>query len=148
MFSTRFARTTVVVLALAALATAGSAAALAQTGDPITLGPGSIAVDKNYRFSINLTCPASAEATPCEGILSIWTAYAIKPYRTIAKKKWVVGAFEYKADAGQTVKVPARVLGGGAAQLALTGSVKIRADIVNAGAKVGSQLLTLTKKRR
>jgi hypothetical protein len=143
MIRTRFARIIVTAAALAALAVASSSAALAQEGVGIKVGPGPLKVDKNYRYTFDLTCPASPESTPCEGILSANTASAIKPYRTLPKKVWIVGAFPYKAQAGQTVKVPGRVLGGGAAQLALTGSVKIRVQIVNGGAVVGTQLVTL-----
>jgi hypothetical protein len=32
-----------------------------------------------YRFAINVTCPESAETTPCNGLLSIQTV-PIKPY--------------------------------------------------------------------
>ena len=146
MLRHRFARTFVLVAAFAGLAVAGSSAALAQDGGAITLGTGKIAVNKNYRYTIDLTCPAGPAL--CEGILSIDTANAIKPYRTYPKKKWIVGAFPYKVAAGATAKVPARILGGGAAQLALTGSVKIRVQIVRDGSVVGERVLTLTKKVR
>ena len=84
--------------------------------------------------------PGERRGDRLQGILSIWTANAIKPYRTIAKKKWVVGRSPTRRRPARRDGPTARVLGGGAAQLALTGTVKIEADIVNGGAKVGSQV--------
>jgi hypothetical protein len=130
-----------------------SGAAVAATGGPVTVGPSTVSVNPNgYRFAVDVTCPPSAEATPCEGLLSMQTVpikpYAgFKPYSHIPKKKWPVGALEFSAPAGKTVPVRGRLLAGALVQVKAKGSVKVLVDIVQDGAVVGKTTLTLKLKR-
>jgi hypothetical protein len=150
MLRTSFVRTMILGVVLAAIAAGG---ALASAAGPVTVGPSIVPVNPNgYRFAINVGCPASAEATPCQGLLSIQTV-PIKPYSGfksyshIPKKKWPVGALEFSAPAGKTVPVRGRLLAGALVQVKLKGSVKVLVDIVQDGAVVGKTMLTLKLKR-
>jgi hypothetical protein len=136
-------------VALTALVAAiGTTGALALDEGSITVGPSTVQVSpKNYRFAVNVTCPASSAAAPCNGLLDIRTV-PIKPYRTIAKKTWVVGALPFSIRSGSTASVRGRLLAGALVQAKLRGSVKAVVRIVRDASVVGSQSLTLKMKRK
>jgi hypothetical protein len=148
MFRTSFVRTLILGSVLAAIAAGG---ALASAAGPVKVGPSTVLVNPNgYRFAINVTCPPSAEATPCQGQLSIQTVpikpYAgFKPYSNIPKKKWPVGYLAFSAPAGKTVPVRGRLLAGALVQVRSKGSVKVLVDIVQDGAVVGKTTLKLKR---
>jgi hypothetical protein len=144
MLRTNLIRLVTVVVLLASIATSG---ALAAADNSITIGPSTVPVSPKYRFAINVTCGPSATATPCNGLLSIQT-FAIKPYRSIARKKWNVGALPFSVPAGKTVPVGHWLRAGALVQAKLTGRVRVLVQIVRDGTVVGSQVLTLTLKRR
>ena len=100
----------------------------------------------NYRFAIDVTCTESAEAAPCDGLLSITTA-PIKPYSSIAKKTWVVGALPFSIPAGQTAPVSGRLLAGALVQIRNTGKLRVLVKIVRDEVVVGSKTLTLKVKK-
>lgn len=126
---------------LVALATGiATSAASAASQESITIGPSTVLVNPNgYRFAIEVSC---ADATPCNGLLSIQTV-AIKPYSFIATKKWNVGAVPFSVPAGTTAPVRHRLLAGALVQAKLTGKVRVLAKIVRDGQVVGSRYLTL-----
>jgi hypothetical protein len=146
MFRTSFVRTLILGAVLASISSGG---ALASAASAITVGPSTVPVNPNgYRFAINVSCPPSAEATSCNGLLSIQTVpikpYAgFKPYSNIPKKKWPVGALAFSAPAGTTVPVRGRLLAGALVQVKTKGSVRVLVDIVQDGAVVGKTTLTL-----
>src|SRR5262245_17999157 len=149
MLRTSFVRSLVLGVALAAVAVGG---ALASTGGPVKVGPSTVTVNPNgYRFAVNVTCPPSAEATPCDGLLSMQTVpirpYAGSVYNSIPKKKWPVGALEFSAPAGKTVPVRGRLLAGALVQVKSKGSVKVLVDVVQDGDVVGKTSLTLRLRR-
>jgi len=139
MLGTNLTRAITLVALLAGIATAGALAA----DNSIGIGPSTVLVSPNgYRFAISATCSPSAEATPCNGLLSI-TTVPIKPYSSIPKKTWVVGALPFSIPAGKTAPVRGRLLAGALVQAKLTGKVKVLVKIVRDGTIVGSKALTL-----
>jgi len=143
VFRTNLIRLVTLALLVAGITTSG---AVAAADNSITVGPSTVLVSSNYRFAIKVTCGPSASATPCNGLLSIQT-FAIKPYSSIATKKWNVGALPFKAPAGKTVAVGNYLRAGALVQAKLTGKVKVLVKIVRDGTVVGSQVLTLKLNR-
>lgn len=151
MLRTKLMRLLTVVVAVGGIVTSG---ALAAADNSITIGPSTVPVSKSgttyrysYRFAIPVTCSPSATATPCNGLLSIET-FAIKPYQSIARKKWPVGALPFSIPAGTTKPVHGRLLAGALVQMKLTGKVRVLVKIVRDGTVVGSRVLTLKLNRR
>jgi len=139
MLRSKLARAATLTVLLAGIATGGALAA----GNSINIGPSTALVNPNgYRFAINATCSPSADTTPCNGLLSI-TTVPIKPYSSIPKKTWVVGALPFSIPAGKTAPVRGRLLAGALVQAKLTGRVKVLVKIVLDGTIVGSKALTL-----
>ena len=144
MLRTNLIRLMTVVVLLAGIATSG---AFAAADNSITIGPSTVPVSPKYRFAINVTCGPSAAATACNGLLSIQT-FAIKPYRSIARKKWNVGALAFSVPAGKTAPVGHWLRAGALVQAKRTGSVRVLVTIMRDGTAVGTRVLTLTLKRR
>lgn len=145
MFSKRLVR----LASLAAIVTCITAGGVLAADNAITIGPSIVPVQAkgyNYRFAINVTCTESAEAAPCDGLLSITTA-PIKPYSSIAKKTWVVGALPFSIPAGQTAPVRGRLLAGALVQIRNTGKLRVLVKIVRDEVVVGSKTLTLKVKK-
>jgi hypothetical protein len=135
--------TTRAVALAALLAAIVVTSALAAGDGTITVGPSTVLVyPKGYRFTVNVTCPPSLDAKACDGLLDIKTV-PIKPYRSIAKKKWVVGALPFSIPAGTTAPVRGRLLAGALVQAKHRGKVKVLVRIVREGVEAGSQALTL-----
>jgi hypothetical protein len=140
MLRTHLTRTVALVALLAGIATGG---AVAAADNSITIGPSTVRVTKNpYRFAINITCGPSATATPCKGQLLIET-FAIKPYPSIARKKWPVGALPFSVPAGQTRTVRHYLRAGALVQAKLKGSVRVLVEIERDDIVVGTRVLTL-----
>jgi hypothetical protein len=145
MLRITFPRAIALIVLFAGIATSG---ALATGENAITVGPSTVQVNpKTYRFSVTVTCGPSTVPAPCDGLLDIRTV-PIKPYRTIGKKAWVVGALPFSTQAGTTATVRGRLLAGALVQAKLHGKVKAVVRIVRDGEAVGSQVLTLKLKRR
>ena len=144
MLRTNLIRLVTLVALLAGISTSG---ALAAADNSITIGPSTVTVSPKYRFAINVTCGPSATATPCNGLLSIQT-FAIKPYRSIAKKKWPVGVMPFSTPAGKTVPVRHWLRAGALVQAKLTGKVRVLVTIMRDGTAVGSRVLTMKLNRR
>jgi hypothetical protein len=144
MLRTNLIRLVTLVVLLAGIATSGGFAA---ADNSITIGPSTVPVSPKYRFAINVTCGPSATATPCNGVLSIQT-FAIKPYPSIARKKWNVGALPFSIPAGKTAPVRHWLRAGALVQAKLTGKVRVLVTIVRDGTVVGTRLLTLKLNRR
>ena len=143
VFRTNLIRLVTLAVLVAGITTSG---AVAAADNSITVGPSTVLVSPNYRFAIKVTCGPSASATPCDGLLSIQT-FAIKPYQSIATKKWNVGALPFKIPAGKTAPVGNWLRAGALVQAKLTGKVKVLVKIVRDGTVVGSQVLTLKLNR-
>jgi hypothetical protein len=144
MLRTNLTRFVTLVVLLAGIVTT---AALATADNSITIGPSTVPVSSNYRFAINVTCGPSAEATPCNGLLSIQT-FAIKPYASIATKKWNVGALPFSVPAGTTAPVRHWLRAGALVQAKRTGRVSVLVTILRDGTAVGTRVLTLKLNRR
>lgn len=144
MLRTHLTRTVALVALLAGIATGG---AVAAADNSVTIGPSTVRVTtKPYRFAINVTCGPSATATPCKGQLLIET-FAIKPYPSIARKKWPVGALPFSVPAGKTATVRHYLRAGALMQAKRTGSVRVLVEIERDDTVVGTTVLTLRLKR-
>lgn len=143
MLRTHLTRVVALVALLAGIATGG---ALAAADNAITIGPSTVPVSSNYRFAINVTCGPSASATLCNGRLSIET-FAIKPYPSIARKKWPVGVMPFSVPAGKTVAVRHWLRAGALMQAKRTGRVRVLVKIERDGTVVGTRILTLKLRR-
>lgn len=144
MLRSNLIRIVTLVALLAGIATGG---ALAAADNSVTIGPSTVRVTKNpYRFAININCGPSATATPCKGQLLIET-FAIKPYPSIARKKWPVGALAFSVPAGQTRTVRHYLRAGALVQAKLTGRVRVLVKIERDDIVVGTRVLTLTYRR-
>ena len=139
MFRRALARTLLLAVVVAGIATGG---ALAAADNSITVGPATAITKSGYRFSIPVTCTPSTTAARCDGQLSIMTV-PIKPYSSIAKKAWVVGALPFSIPAGTTKPVRGRLLAGALVQAKLTGRVKVIVKIVREEVVVGAKPMTL-----
>jgi hypothetical protein len=110
----------------AATATAFFAIAGGATATP-TIGIGSgpyVIKPGTYWSSVTMTCPAGGAT--CAGILSLETAYAIKPYPFLPKAKAKVADVAYSVPAGATKTIKARIYGPALAQAMKTHSVTLR----------------------
>ena len=143
VFRTNLIRLVTLAVLVAGITTSG---AVAAADNSIAVGPATVLVSPNYRFAIKVTCGPSATATPCDGLLSMQT-FAIKPYSSIATKKWNVGALPFTIPAGKTASVGNWLRAGALVQAKLTGKVRVLVKIVRDGIVVGSQVLTFKLNR-
>jgi hypothetical protein len=143
VFRTNLIRLVTLGVLVAGITTSG---AVAAADNSIAVGPATVLVSPNYRFAIKVTCGPSATATPCDGLLSMQT-FAIKPYSSIATKKWNVGALPFTIPAGKTASVGNWLRAGALVQAKLTGKVRVLVKIVRDGIVVGSQVLTFKLNR-
>ena len=134
-------RTRSLLAAIAAIVTVACLTGIALAATPVQVGSGPYTITpKTYWTSIQVTCPAGD--TPCTGVLSLETAFAIKPYSTRPKAKARVADVSYSVPAGTTKAIKARVYGPALAQAIKTHSVTLRMTAWESGVltPVGKQV--------
>ena len=120
----RFKRSGLIGAAVAA-STFFSVVVAAAAASTVGIGSGPYAITSGtYWSSVTMTCPTGG--TACTGILSLETAYAIKPYPSRPKAKAKVADVAYSVPAGTTKTIKARVYGPALAQAAKTHAVTLR----------------------
>jgi hypothetical protein len=118
-------RTCAALAVAAATAVVAVSAAAGATTSAAQIGAGPYVITpKTYWTTLRVTCPAGEEL--CEGMLSLETAYAIKPYPSLPKAKAKVADVAYSVPAGSTKSIRARVYGPALAQAIKTHSVTLR----------------------
>ena len=100
-----------------------SAAALAASTTQVAAGP-YVITPKTYWTSLKMSCAAGD--TPCQGVVSLETAAAIKPYATRPKAKARVADVAYAIAPGTTKLIKTRVYGPALAQAIKTHRVTLR----------------------
>ena len=120
--STRTLRLSISVASIVVVACL-STVALAGSSVQVAAGP-YVITPKTYWTSLKMSCAAGD--APCEGVISLETAAAIKPYATRPKAKARVADVAYAIPAGTTKLIKARVYGPALAQAIKTHRVTLR----------------------
>ena len=110
---------------IAAIATLACVSAIALAASTVQVAAGPYVITpKTYWASLKMSCPAGD--TPCNGVASLETAYAIKPYKSRPKAKARVADVAYSIPAGTTKAIKTRVYGPALAQAILIHRVALR----------------------